>query len=101
MEYNATPPSLGSKINPTPKFLPCHFTFKIKLKENAVSFEVEIKSSSSSFYMWIKHYPHFEQLALYLRHRGLGIFPSYYECGPGYFHWKIEEKQNQKKSLAV
>ena len=20
---------------------------------------------------------------------------------PGYFHWKIEEKQNQKKSLAV
>ena len=26
---------------------------------------------------------------------------SYYERGPGYFHWKIEEKQNQKKFLPV
>ena len=32
-EYNETPPYLGSEIKPTPNFLPCHFTFKIKLKE--------------------------------------------------------------------
>ena len=30
-----------------------------------------------------------------------GISPGYYECDPCYFHWKIEEKKDQKKSLAV
>ena len=33
--------------------------------------------------------------------RGLGIFPSYLNVVPGYFHWKIEKKnRNQKISLA-
>ena len=27
-----------------------------------------------------------------IKSRGPGIFPSYYECGPIYFYWKIEEK---------
>ena len=27
-----------------------------------------------------------------IKSRGPGIFPGYYECGPGYFYWKIEEK---------
>ena len=30
-----------------------------------------------------------------------GIFLGYWESGPSYFYWKIEEKWNQKKSLAV
>ena len=27
-----------------------------------------------------------------IKSRGPGIFPGYYECDPGYFYWKIEEK---------
>ena len=38
---------------------------------------------------------------LSLRVGGRGFSPVYYERGPGYFHRKIEEKWNQKKSLAV
>ena len=38
---------------------------------------------------------------LSLRVGGRGFSPDYYERGPGYFHRKIEEKWNQKKSLAV
>ena len=25
-----------------------------------------------------------------MKSRGPGIFPGYYECGPGYFYWKIQ-----------
>ena len=32
---------------------------------------------------------------------GLGIFPAIMNMAPGNFHWKIEEKWNQQKSLAV
>ena len=32
---------------------------------------------------------------------GLGISPAIMNKAPGNFHWKIEEKWNQKKSLAV
>ena len=38
---------------------------------------------------------------LSLRAGDRGFSPDYYERGPGYFHRKIEEKLNQKKSLAV
>ena len=36
-----------------------------------------------------------------IKSREPGISPSYHECAAGYFHWKIEEKWNQNKSLAV
>ena len=37
-----------------------------------------------------------------IKSQGLGISPGYYECGPRLLMWwKMEEKYNQKKSLAV
>ena len=38
---------------------------------------------------------------LSLRARGRGFSPVTKRVTPGYFYWKIEEKLNQKKSLAV
>ena len=38
---------------------------------------------------------------LSLRAGGRGFSPATKRVAPGYFYWKIEEKYNQKKSLAV
>ena len=38
---------------------------------------------------------------LSLRAGGRGFSPATKRVAPGYFYWKIEEKQNQKKSLAI
>ena len=38
---------------------------------------------------------------LSLRAGGQGFPPATMYVAPGYFHWKIEGKLNQKKSLAV
>ena len=50
------------------------------------------------FLHWIDHG---SLLRAVIKSREPGISPSYHECAPGYFHWKIEEKWNQNKSLAV
>ena len=38
---------------------------------------------------------------LLLRAGGRGFSPATKRVTPGYFYWKMEEKENQKKSLAV
>ena len=38
---------------------------------------------------------------LSLRARGQGFPPPTMSVVPGYFHWKIEQKSNQKKPIAV
>ena len=38
---------------------------------------------------------------LSLRAGGRGFSPATKRVAPGYFYWKIEEKQDQKKSLAI
>ena len=50
------------------------------------------------FLHWIDHG---RLLRAVIKSREPGISPSYHECALGYFHWKIEEKWNQNKSLAV
>ena len=31
-------------------------------------------------------------VTIVIKSQETGTSPGYYECGPGYFHWKIEEK---------
>ena len=38
---------------------------------------------------------------LSLRAGGRGFSPASKRVAPGYFHWKIQQKEKQKKSLAV
>ena len=40
-------------------------------------------------------------IGLSLRAGGRGFSPATKRVAPGYFYWKIEEKKNQKKSLAI
>ena len=35
---------------------------------------------------------HLKYYRVVIKSRGPGISPGYYECGPGYFYGKIEEK---------
>ena len=55
----------------------------------------------TSSLIWNNHCLFIHLTGLSLRAGGRGFSPATKTVVPGYFYWKIEEKQNQKKSLAV
>ena len=59
---------------------------------------LQVASQTFKLFWWNKI---INEPGLSSRVGGRGFSPATRRAAPGYFYWKIEEKQNQKKSLAV
>ena len=76
---------------------PLHHPFSLRVAQQTVDSRQQTRyiqtMSSPPFFL--------RDTGLSSRAGGRGFSPAAKRVDPGYFYWKMEEKQNQKKSLAV